>query len=77
MTSKPVSIEEMIVCVERELKRRLRDYPRVVIIGRMKQETAALEIARMSAVLDNLKLQQAEAPGLEMVPIDKLKGKPK
>jgi len=51
----PVSIEEQIACVERELALRRRVYPRWVEQGRMAEAKAAHEIGCMEAALDTLR----------------------
>jgi hypothetical protein len=53
------TIEDMVACVERELRQRHRVYPRLVTNGRMRQADADREIATMNAVLDHLQSQRA------------------
>ena len=50
-----VSLEDQIKCVAREIKIRQTVYPQWVRTGRMRQDTADVEIARMTAVLETLK----------------------
>ena len=50
----PVPLADQIKCVDREIGMRLRVYPRWVQSGRMKQDEADREIARMEAVLATL-----------------------
>lgn len=45
------SPEEMIACVEREIRLRERVYPRWVMAGKMTQDKASREIETMRAVL--------------------------
>lgn len=51
----PISIDEQIECVEREIRLRFRVYARRVSDRKMSQATADREIARMDAVLDSLR----------------------
>jgi hypothetical protein len=51
----PVSLEEMIACVERELKMRERVYPRRLADGRMSAQQVEREMRHMRAVLDTLR----------------------
>ena len=48
------TLEAQIACVERELKMRVRVYPRWVELGRISESQAAAEIAAMEAVLATL-----------------------
>ena len=50
----PISLEEMISCVKREIGMRERVYPRWVEQKKMLQTTADQELARMRAVRDFL-----------------------
>jgi hypothetical protein len=50
----PCSLDEQIVCVEREIGMRERLYPRWVDSGKMKLDMAEREIGRMKAVLESL-----------------------
>lgn len=55
----PVSLDDMIACVKREIQLRRRVYPRWVQNGNMKQSTADEEIRRMEAVLHRLILDRS------------------
>lgn len=57
----PISLTEMIACVDRELKMRARVYPRWVADKKMLQATADVEIARMKAIRENLSQQLADS----------------
>jgi hypothetical protein len=48
------TLEAQITCVERELRMRVRVYPRWVEAGRMTQAKADAEISTMEAVLATL-----------------------
>ena len=50
----PVTFEEMLECVLREIKQRQRVYPRLVEQGKMTKELASRELARMEAIRDHL-----------------------
>jgi len=50
----PVTLDEEIASVRREIGLREKAYPRWVLAKRMKQTTADREIAAMRAVLDRL-----------------------
>ena len=50
----PVSLDDEIACVERELQMRHHVYPRWVDSGRMKADKAAREIETMNAILHRL-----------------------
>ena len=52
------SIDELMLCVTREIAYSQRVYRRLVGDGRMKPEEAEREIAMMEAVRDNLETQQ-------------------
>lgn len=54
---KPVTIEEQVACVERELRMRRNAYPRWIQAGKMTQAKAYAEIATMEAVLATLQAQ--------------------
>lgn len=56
----PVSMAELIRCVDRELGFRARVYPRWVEKRKMTQAVAELEIRRLRAVRDRLVLADAE-----------------
>lgn len=49
MTQTRISLDDQIASVEREIAMRQRVYPSWVAKGKMKQEAADLEIARMEA----------------------------
>lgn len=46
----PITIDDEIACIRREIVMRQRVYPRWVAAGKMKQDTADREIACMEAV---------------------------
>lgn len=50
----PSTVDEEIACVEREIRLRLRVYPRRVADGKMTQKLADKELAAMNAVLRRL-----------------------
>jgi hypothetical protein len=50
----PVTLEEEIICVRREIGMRERVYPQWVGKGRMKQDRADREIEVMKSVLESL-----------------------
>jgi hypothetical protein len=50
----PVGIQDLIICVKREIAMRERVYPRRIAAGHMGQELAWREIATMRAVLQTL-----------------------
>lgn len=54
----PVTINDQIACVEREIQQRRRVYPRLIAKGSMKQGTADEEIRRMEAVLETVRAAQ-------------------
>ena len=49
-----IHIDAQIACVKREIRMREQTYPRWVSSGKMKQEVADIETARMRAVLETL-----------------------
>lgn len=51
----PITLSEEIACVERELRLRMRVYPRFVANKRMTKEKADREIELMRSVVDRLK----------------------
>lgn len=51
----PVTIDEQIAEVERELKMRAKVYPHWVTTGKLTQTAANLHVDRMKAVLETLK----------------------
>jgi hypothetical protein len=57
MSTRPVTIEEQVACVERELRMRRSAYPRWIGAGRLTQAKADAEIAAMEAVLATLQAQ--------------------
>lgn len=57
MSTRPVTIEDQVACVERELRMRRSAYPRWILAGRMTQAKANMEIATMEAVLATLQAQ--------------------
>lgn len=59
----PPVLSEMIHEVERELAQRDRVYRLWIANGKMKQETADKQIARMRAVLANLQAQRVTGNG--------------
>ena len=50
----PISLEQQIKCVGREIGLRRNVYPKFIISGRITQEKADYEIAAMEAVLATL-----------------------
>jgi hypothetical protein len=50
----PVTLDEEILCVRREIGMRERVYPRWVAAGKMKPYNAEREIAAMKSVLESL-----------------------
>lgn len=50
----PITLEQMIACVRREIAMRKRVYPRWVADGRKARDDAEREIATMQAVHDTL-----------------------
>lgn len=56
----PVTHAEMVACVERELGYRQKVYPRWVSAGKMRASKAAVELARMIAVLAYLKGERVQ-----------------
>lgn len=50
-----VTLRQQIACAERELKMRIRVYPRWVEAGKMKQADADAEIAAMQAIVATLR----------------------
>lgn len=59
MSEPKPSIDELILCAERELKYRRRVYPRLVDRGTMGPRTAQHEIKCMEAILENLTNQRS------------------
>ena len=73
-----IPLREQIECVRRELVMREFVYARRVADGKMRPDVAALEIARMEAVLDTLQRleagaadEPAEASCVELVTVDR------
>lgn len=56
----PVSIDEQIACVARELAMRSNVYPRWVKQGKLSQENADKEMRRLTAVMATLKAAKGE-----------------
>jgi hypothetical protein len=54
----PVSIEDQIACVEREIVMRRKVYPRWVGAKKMGKASADRELRAMEAVLDTLKARR-------------------
>lgn len=50
----PISLEDQIACVKRELRLRTTTYPKWVAAKRLRQDAADREIAVMTAVLETL-----------------------
>ncbi len=67
----PVSLDDQIACVARELALRRSAYPKWVANGRMKQSEAEREVARMTAVIETLKGLRW-IPAAETLPDDDL-----
>ncbi len=51
----PITLDQQIACVQREIVMRERVYPHWVLAKRMSEEKAAHEIRAMEAVLETLK----------------------
>ena len=49
-----ISYEEQALCVRREIRQREYVYPKLVASGKMIQEKANVEMARMRAVLETV-----------------------
>jgi hypothetical protein len=56
------SLQDLILCAERELRMRERVYPRQVAAGRMSQTTADREIRLMGRILKLLEVVQERWP---------------
>ena len=56
--TEPVSLDDQVWCVVRELSLRERVYPRLVARGKMKQPVADRELMLMRAVLGTLQAQR-------------------
>jgi len=64
----PISLAEQIACLERELALRRHVYPKWVEAGRLKDEQAKMEIARMAAALNTLCALEVESRPLDPQP---------
>lgn len=65
MTTDPISIDDQIACIKRELRMRQSVYPRWIGAGRMKQQDAERELRAMQAVLTTLeRVRTEQRPGL-------------
>lgn len=51
----PPSLDDMVRCVEREIRFRERVYPRFIEQRKLSQQNADREIATMRAILDHLR----------------------
>lgn len=60
-----ISLVDQLACARRELRMRRNVYPRWVADKRMREETAALEIARMEAIVATLEGLAPPAPKQE------------
>ena len=58
----PISLEQQIKCVGREIGLRRNVYPKFLMSGRITQEKADYEIAAMEAVLATLQGLRTEQP---------------
>lgn len=65
--SRTVTLEDQIKCVEREIKFRVKCYPRFVANAKMAQATADKETRHMMAVLETLKEVRRKLEHLESV----------
>lgn len=59
MVVEPVSLDDQIRCLKREIAMRQNVYPKWVTSGRMKQDAADREIAAMTAALHTVMAVQA------------------
>lgn len=59
----PITLEDQILCVEREIAMRERVYPKWVESGKMSQKTADYEIATMRAITETLRVAIVRARG--------------
>lgn len=57
----PITLDEQIVCVAREIEMREQVYARRVLAHHMTQKTADKELARMRAVLSTLQSLKDQA----------------
>lgn len=62
MSDPPITLQDQIDCVKREIRLRLHAYPRWVATKRMRQDAASREIAVMTAVLETLQ-RLRDTPG--------------
>ena len=62
MTTAPITLDEQIDCVRREIGMRNRVYPRWVEIGRITQAHADHQVAAMEAVLATLESLRPAQP---------------
>lgn len=62
MNAPTIPYADQIACLERELGMRRRVYPGLVRGGRMTQEAADLEMARMKAALATIERVAAQEP---------------
>ena len=62
MSAPPITLDEQIACVAREIRMRRQVYPRWVEAHRMSQAQADHQLAAMTAVLENLQAQRPAAP---------------
>jgi len=58
--------EEKLACIEREIRMRLKTYPRWVAAGNMTQKNADREIAVMKAIAEDY--SHAQPQQLDLVP---------
>lgn len=61
-TSTDITLEDEIACVQREIRKRLEVYPKLVRRGTMTEDKAQHEIAVMTQVLK--RLEAIRQPGL-------------
>ncbi|MBE7420666.1 MAG: hypothetical protein HS128_23465 [Ideonella sp.] len=64
MSDEPISIEQQIAAVQREIRMREHVYPRRISDGKMTQKLADRELAAMRAVLATLETLPKTQPGL-------------
>lgn len=60
--SQPISIDEQMKCVQREIRMRENVYPKWVAAGKMSPAKAESELAMMKAVLETLKAKWLTEP---------------
>ena len=68
MPGHEISTAEMVSCVDREMRMRAKVYPRWVSQGKMTQEQADLEGARMMAVRQRLVYAEAIDQVVDQMP---------